>query len=337
MILQVAIERQVAVTDLCGLNVVLGRQFARAARHICEQAGYTLREVDLIGCHGQTIRHLPTPYQFLDQDVTATWQIGDPTIIAKETGVTTIGDFRMADMALGGQGAPFIPYLDYLLFRSADETRMCLNIGGISNVTYLPRKARSTEVLAFDVGPGNMLIDELMRRYYHQPYDRDGLLAARGLVDEALLQEWLYEPFFQKTPPKSTGRELFDSSYVDRLKIAADQRGLSTTDFLATVTALTASAIHLNYKMFLLPKGTIATLFVSGGGSKNQQIMQQLRNCFFDAKVQTTDQAGWPSEAKEAVCFAVLAHETMCGRAANLPSVTGAARATVLGKICPAG
>jgi anhydro-N-acetylmuramic acid kinase len=336
-ILELAVSPQVMVTELCGLNVILARQFAWAAKELAEQAGYSLAEVDLIGCHGQTIRHLPNPYAFLDQQVTATWQIGDPAIIAKMTGVTTIGDFRVADMAWGGQGAPFVPYLDYLLFRSPVENRMCLNMGGISNITYLPKRAESTEVLAFDVGPGNMLIDQVMRRYYQLPFDKDGRMAASGYVDEILLQHWLQEPFYHQAPPKSTGRELFAASYVDRLKNEADEQKRSLTDFLATVTALTAEAIYLNYKLFVLPRGPVARLYASGGGCKNFQIMQRLQKLFSNVNVCMTDQAGWPSAAKEAVCFALLAHETLCGRTGNLPSVTGASRATILGKICPSG
>jgi anhydro-N-acetylmuramic acid kinase len=336
-ILQLAAGSSVMVEEVCGLNVILAQEFAKAAIAVCDKAGLNMAEVDLIGSHGQTIRHLPERYRILDREVTATWQIGDPSIIAKVTGVTTIGDFRVADMAVGGQGAPLVPFLDFLLLRSDQEVRLCLNIGGISNLTYMPIGASPADVLAFDAGPGNMLIDAAMQCYYQKPYDKDGQLAASGQVDHTLIRAWLREPFYQKPPPKSTGRELFNLCYLDQLRGSADRRGLQQVDFIATLTALTAEVVFLNYEKFLQKRGPIHRLIVSGGGCRNPQIMRWLEYRFADALVTCIDAVGWPSEAKEAVCFAVLANETSSGNPANLPSVTGAHRSTILGKICPGG
>lgn len=336
-ILQVAASSMVAVDELCGLNVLLAHEFSRAVFSLCEKYKVRIDELDLIGSHGQTIRHLAEPAQLLGKTITSTWQIGDPSVIAKLTGVTTVGDFRLADMALGGQGAPLVPILDYVLFRSQQESCLCLNIGGISNVTFLPKGALPEAVLAFDCGPGNMLMDGAAGQLFGQPFDRDGVLAAQGRVDERLICRWLQEPFYHRPPPKSTGRELFSRQYLNRLKQEADDRGLSAVDFMATVTALTADAVFDQYKAFIQPRGVVQRLIVSGGGCRNPQLMQRLRGHFSAQHVLCSDEAGWPSEAKEAVCFAWLANETVSGRSGNLPSATGARRATILGKICPGG
>ncbi len=334
-ILQVASNGMVAVDELCGLNVLLAHEFSRAVFSLCEKCKIRVKELDLIGSHGQTIRHLAEPVRFMGSTITSTWQIGDPSVIAKLTGVTTVGDFRLADMALGGQGAPLVPILDYVLFRSQQESCLCLNIGGISNVTYLPKAATPEAVLAFDCGPGNMLMDAAARQFFGQPLDRDGMLAAQGKVDQWLIHRWLQEPFYRRQPPKSTGRELFSDQYLNRLKQEADQRGLSVIDFMATVTALTANAVFDQYKAFIRPRGEVRRLIVSGGGCRNPQLMQRLKDLFSLQRVQCSDEVGWPSEAKEAVCFAWLANETISGRSGNLPTATGARRATILGKICP--
>jgi anhydro-N-acetylmuramic acid kinase len=333
-ILQVAEAREVAVSDLCGLNVLLARRFAEAVMLIIEQQCYKNVDIDLIGSHGQTIRHLPEPWAFMGEMVTATWQIGDPAIIAKLTGITTVGDFRIDDVVLGGQGAPLVPYLDYLLFRSEREHRACLNIGGIGNICHLPMNAAPDEVMAFDTGPGNMLLDAVMQQDFGQPFDKDGAVAAQGHIHEQLLQAWLQEPFIIAHPPKSTGRELYGLDYVRRVREDGAKRGLNPYDVMATLTALTADAVWLAYTNFLAVRGSIAKLLVSGGGSRNPMIMKRLQERFVDVAVVRTDEMGMPSAAKEAVCFAVLANETAHGLPANLPSVTGAKRNAVLGKIC---
>jgi len=335
-ILQVSSHEMVAADELCGLNMLLAQEFSQAVFSLCEKLHVRIDELDLIGSHGQTIRHLAEPTPLLGKSITSTWQIGDPSVIAKLTGVTTVGDFRLADMALGGQGAPLVPILDYILFRSQHESRLCLNLGGISNVTFLPRGACPEAVLAFDCGPGNMLMDGAARQFFGQPFDRDGILASRGRVDEQLIHSWLQDPYYHRPPPKSTGRERFSSQYLSRLKPQADARGVSATDFMATVTALTADAVFAQYKAFIRPKGEVQRIIVSGGGCRNPQLMQRLSGHFTAQRVQCSDEAGWPSEAKEAVCFAWLANETVSGRSGNLPSATGARRATILGKICPA-
>lgn len=333
-ILQVAEAREITVSDLCGLNVLLARRFAEAAMLIIAKQCYKSVDIDLIGCHGQTIRHFPTPWLFMNEMVAATWQIGDPAIIAKLTGITTVGDFRVDDMALGGQGAPLVPYLDYLLFRSESENRACLNIGGIGNICHLPRNAGPDDVQAFDTGPGNMLIDAAMQQYFGLSYDKDGAAAAQGRVHEQLLHDWLQHPYIIARPPKSTGRELYGRDFVGKVRDEGEALGLSPFDVIATLTALTAEAVWYNYANFLASRGEIAKLLVSGGGSRNPMIMKRLRECFVGVELVHSDEMGMPSAAKEAVCFAVLANETVHGLAGNLPSVTGAKRSAVLGKIC---
>jgi anhydro-N-acetylmuramic acid kinase len=333
-ILQVAEEREIIVSELCGLNVLLARRFAEAAMLIIAKQCYQNVDIDLIGCHGQTIRHFPTPWPFMNELVTATWQIGDPAIIAKLTGITTVGDFRVDDMALGGQGAPLVPYLDYLLFRSERENSACLNIGGIANICHLPMNASPNEVLAFDTGPGNMLIDAVMQHYFGLPYDKDGAAAAQGRIHETLLHEWLQHSYIVAPPPKSTGRELYGRDYVDKVKKEGEKLRLTPVDVIATLTALTAEAVWFNYTHFLARRGAIARLLVSGGGSRNPMIMKRLHERFAGVRILFTDELGMPSAAKEAVCFAVLANETAHGLPGNLPTVTGATRNAVLGKTC---
>lgn len=333
-ILQVATAKELAVADLCGLNVILSRRFAEAALWITAASGYKNVDIDLIGCHGQTIRHLPTPWEFMGEAVSATWQMGDAAIIAKLTGITTVGDFRTDDVALGGQGAPLVPFLDYLLFRDSDEHRACLNLGGIGNITHIPARAMPADVIAFDTGPGNMLIDRVMLEEFAQPYDDRGQTAAQGRIHEPLLEEWLQDPYFSTPPPKSTGRERYGADFVEQIKRAARQQALNRYDLVATLTALTADAVWFAYTNFLQSRGSISRLYVSGGGSCNPMIMKRLQARFVGVGVVTTDAAGMPSAAKEAVCFAVLANETVHSSPANLPSVTGASRSAVLGKIC---
>jgi anhydro-N-acetylmuramic acid kinase len=237
-------------------------------------------------------------------------------------------------MALGGQGAPLVPYFDYVYFTDPDETRLLLNLGGIANFTLLPASAAPSDVLAFDTGPANMVIDALTERLFDQPYDPEGSLAAEGTPDNDLLASLLGDAYFTQPPPKSTGREYFGADYVDALLDAARARGLSLHDTLATATMLTATTVYQAYARFVRPEHAADVLIAAGGGLHNDTLMQYLADCFSPIPVRPASDYGLDGDAKEALCFAVLAHETVNGVPTNLPSVTGATRPTLLGTIC---
>ncbi|MDZ7291950.1 MAG: anhydro-N-acetylmuramic acid kinase [candidate division KSB1 bacterium] len=319
---------------ICRLNVAVGECFAQAALKIIAQAGAKPEDIDLIGSHGQTIHHLPNAEPLAGIPTRGTLQIGEPCVIAKRTGIVTVADFRPADMALGGQGAPLVPFLDYMVFHSTEQTRGVLNIGGIANLTILKKGGTLEEVIAFDTGPGNMVMDALAQKFFGKPFDKNGALAAQGKVSEKLLAELLQHPYFAKPVPKSTGREEFGAMYVEKLIYHASDLPLATCDLLATATALTAETIAREARLLEKRFGKMDELIVSGGGMHNRTLMRMLQERVTPAKVMTTDDYGLPGDAKEAILFAVLANETIGGFAGNVPSVTGARVATVLGKIC---
>ncbi len=324
------------VDKVCRANVFLGELFAQAAIALARKARVPMSRIDLIGSHGQTIQHLPEPAVMCRRRITATLQIGEPCVIAERTGVTTVADFRPRDMACGGQGAPLVPYVDYLLFRHRRRGRLLLNIGGIANVTYLPPSCQPGQVVAFDTGPGNMLLDALVSLFTkgRRTYDRDGAMAGRGAVSEPLLHRLMHHPYLRQRPPKSTGREMFGVPFAERL---ARESALSPKDLLATATAFTAASIFDACKRFVLQRGRVDEVVASGGGCHNLTLMRRLAEAFAPVPVRTTDDFGIPVDAKEALAFAILAHETMAGRPGNLPSATGARKAVVLGKIVPGG
>ncbi len=321
------------VDRLCALNFALGRFYAVAVKAVIAAAGLNAGEVDLIGCHGQTLWHIPAGEQ------ASTLQLGEGAVLAEETGITVINNFRTRDMAAGGQGAPLVSAVDVMLFGHATLNRVLLNIGGIANGTYLPCEARrkNGEVpFAFDTGPGNMLMDDAVRRITGgtQQFDEAGRMASRGKVDEKLLKEWLDgEAYFKLKPPKTTGRELFGAQYGAVLFSEARQRGLADADIVATLTAFTARSITQAFRDFfpVLPD----ELVVSGGGALNLTLMGMLANDLPDTRVYPIEALGLGSDAKEAVAFALLAYETWHARPGNLPSATGARRPVVLGSITP--
>jgi len=319
---------------ICRLNIVVGECFAQAALKIISQAGAKPQDIDLIGSHGQTIHHLPFAEPLAGIPASGTLQIGEPSVIAKRTGIITIADFRAADMALGGQGAPLVPFLDYMLFRSTAQTRGVLNIGGIANLTVLKKGGGLGDVVAFDTGPGNMVMDALTQNFFGRTFDDGGALAAQGKVSEILLAELLQHPYFAKPIPKSTGREEFGAVYCADLIERAMRLQLTPQDMLATATALTAETIAREAQLLEKRFGKMDELIVSGGGIHNRTLMAMLQERFAPAKVATTTDYNLPGDAKEAILFAVLANETVGGFAGNVPSVTGAKAATVLGKIC---
>ncbi len=320
------------VAEISRLNFLIARLYADAVSALCRHAGIEQDKVDLIGSHGQTIQHLPEKVRMFEKDVAATLQVGDPSVIAKLTGVITIGDFRVGDVALGGEGAPLVPYFDYLLFRSDEVSRALLNIGGIANITFLPKGCREDDVAAFDTGPGNMLIDQLMALFYGKNFDEDGAVAASGRIKEDLLSFLMTDEFVLSRPPKSTGRERYGKAYIANVleRFGNDVK----EDIITTTTEFTARAVYENFKRFLVTPEKLDELFVSGGGAHNHYMFSSLKRLFAGTRVARAEEVGVSSDAKEAICFAVLANETISGNSTNLPRVTGASRRTILGKIC---
>ena len=307
---------------LCRVNFALGEAFATAALAAVEQAKLSPESIDLIGSHGQTVRHLPASG--------ATLQIGEPAVIAARTGAVTIADFRAADMAVGGEGAPLVPLVDHLLFAHPHEGRLLLNIGGIANITALPANADASAVRAFDLGPGNMLIDAAVAHCTNgrEHFDRGGERAARGRIDEALLAELMRHSFLQREPPKSTGREEFGEPFLAEIL----RRGTwNDSDLIATLTAFTVQSIAEGIRRFC--PGEFAKLWVGGGGVHNPRIMAGLQHALPGLAVRSLADLGVDPDAREALSFAVLANETLMGRTGNIPAVTRAQRPVVLGKI----
>ncbi len=324
------------VDEICQMNFIIGEIFADAAISVVRHASLDINEIDLIGSHGQTVYHLPPQRDV--QYIPSTLQIGEPAVIAHRTGIPTIADFRVADLAAGGQGAPLVPYVDFLLFRRSDRTIALQNIGGISNVTLIPASASVMDVLAADTGPGNMIIDAVMEITTHGEvtYDRGGSLAARGQPCELLIEEWLNHPFIRTTPPKTTGREVFGRKFARHAIEQAGAKKLSESDTVATVTEFTARTIFDYYNRFLFPHHAVDEIVVSGGGVHNVTLMQRLKTLFHSIRIQSIDAYGIPSDAKEAIAFAVLANEAVHGNPGNLPQSTGASQPKILGKFVPA-
>lgn len=323
------------VTDVCRLNAALGEWFARAALKVLKKTGTSTTRVALIGSHGQTLHHLPAPRREpIIGAVRSTLQLGAPAVIAERTGITTVADFRSRDMAVGGEGAPMTPYLHYLLFRHPSRSRVVVNIGGISNLTYLSAGGGPDTVRAFDTGPGNMVIDGVVRFVTggRRAFDRGGRLASRGAPNEALLQALLRHPYLQRRPPKSTGREEFGERFLDDLVKRGRDAGLTDADLVATATAFTARTIAGAAKFL---SGRVDEVLVCGGGAKNVTLMRMLQDEWKPAKVRCVEAVGWDGRALEAVAFAVFAYQAVRGVPCNLPKVTGATRAVVLGAIVP--
>ncbi|MBX7043199.1 MAG: anhydro-N-acetylmuramic acid kinase [Ignavibacteria bacterium] len=328
-IMRISDPKTGTVEDVCRMNVFLGMHYAKCIRNFLKRRNLTSAEIDLIGSHGQTIQHLPAFISNGGMRYRSTLQIGDPSVIANQTGITTVGDFRTADVAVGGSGAPLVPYLDELLFSDPSESRLLLNIGGISNLTYLPASSGAAKLTAFDTGPGNMLVDRLMLDLYGRKYDRDGEVAFRGRIDCKLLKAIKsHDKFHRKKPPKSTGREYYGRGFISM--IMTDAAGISSEDIIATVSEFTAYCIFANAKNLKTD-----TVLVSGGGSKNKFIMKRLSDYFKDSKVKRLEIMGINESNKEAVLFALLANEVFSGRRTNIPGVTGAFKRVFLGKICP--
>jgi anhydro-N-acetylmuramic acid kinase len=319
------------VADLARLNFLLGELYAEA---VAKTARKHRAKLDLVGCHGQTIYHQGVATTFLGRKLAVTWQMGEGAVIATRLGVPVISDFRPADMAAGGKGAPLVPFLDYFLYRDPRVGRIAQNIGGIANLTAIPAGASPRQIVAFDTGPGNMVIDAIMEELFGRRYDRDGKVAASGQVREGVIAQLMREPFFRQRPPRTAGREEFGREYVGRFLRMC--RGASKPDVVATATALTTRSIADATQRFVLRRQKkYRELIVSGGGAQNPTLVAMLRSALapFGIELRFSDEFGVPTEAKEAVAFAVLAHETWHRRPSNVPSATGAKRPAILGKI----
>jgi len=332
-ILRVAAGEAATAGEISQLNFLLGELFAEAALGVCRAARVSPARLAAIGSHGQTIYHQGVPARECGRNVTSTLQIAEPAVIAGRTGVPVVADFRTADMAAGGQGAPLVPLVDYLLLRDERHGTVALNVGGIANFTVIPAGAKPEQVFGFDTGPGNMLIDGLVRDYTRgqKSYDAGGRWAARGRVSEPLLSRMLRLPFFKKAPPKSAGREQFGESF--RKQYFLKERGARREDLLRTATELTARTITDALDRFVLGSIPIQRLIVSGGGAHNRLLLGRLSQLLPHVRVQRSDACGLPADAKEAIAFAILADRTLHGLPGNLPKVTGARHAVVLGKI----
>jgi len=322
--------------EISQLNFRVGEEFAAAAIAACKRFRVRIANVDLIGSHGQTIFHQGNPMTFLGSKTASTLQIGEPSVIAARTGIPTVGDFRVADMAAGGQGAPLVPYVDALLFRDERVGRVALNLGGIGNVTVLARRAGLGRVLAFDTGPGNMVIDALVTHFTkgRTRFDLHARMARKGRCIPSLLQELLKDPYLKIKPPKSTGREYYGGEFVKKLLGMAREHRVRPEDLVRTVTLFTALSVVDALNRFVLPTVDLGQVIVSGGGARNPLIMAQLAAALDPIEVIPLSRLGIPEDAKEAYAFALLAYETWNRRTGNLPSATGAKKAVVLGKIC---
>src|SRR5258706_1135669 len=319
------------VADLARMNFLLGQLYAEAG--LATQKKFRI-QAKLVGCRGQTLYHQGLPVAYLGRNVATTLQSGEGAVVAQRLGVPVVSDFRVADMAAGGKGAPLVPFLDFLLYRHASIGRIVQNIGGIANLTVIPAGAAQKDVVAFDTGPGNMVIDALAERLLHKSYDRDGHTAAMGSVIEGVLDAMLNASFFRAKPPKTAGREEFGREFAAQFLRACAM--VNKQDIVATATALTARSIADAIQRFVLrKKDAYKEIIVSGGGLKNATLMAMLVNAVAPLGLQVcaSDELGLPSEAKEAAAFALLAYATWNRRPSNVPSATGAKRAVVLGKI----
>jgi anhydro-N-acetylmuramic acid kinase len=327
-----------STAELARLNWRLGIAYAEAVSATIASTGI---KADLIGCHGQTIYHQGVPAPYAGRRIACTWQLGEPALIAAQARVPVVSNFRPADMAAGGQGAPLVPLLDYVLFAHPKRARVLQNIGGIGNLTVIPAGASHEKVIAFDTGPGNMIIDALMQQLFAKPYDRNGRTAAHGKTLEPVLRSALKGKFFRQSPPKSAGREQFGGAYAQRFLAACRKISKRPEDVVATATALTAESIADAIRRWVLPltgpnqKSAPIDYIVAGGGARNATLLNVLRKLLapLHCNLTTIDSTGIPAEAKEAAAFALLAYQTWHHRPGNIPSATGATRPAILGHI----
>jgi anhydro-N-acetylmuramic acid kinase len=326
--------KSISTAELARLKWHLGIAYTNAVRQALKK--HPLK-IDLVGCHGQTIYHQPTPALHAGKRFACTWQIGEMAMLAAETGVPIVSNFRPADMVAGGQGAPLVSLLDYMMFRNPIRGRVLQNLGGIGNLTAIPPAASLADLAAFDTGPANMLIDALTTTLFGKPYDRNGAIAAKGKLLPTVLQTAMRDPFFRRMPPKSAGREEFGAAFATSFLEQCKLESARPEDAIATATALTAYSIAAAYDRFVKPlmKEARVDFLISGGGARNDTLVAMLKQELapMGCKVDTSDRAGLPTQAKEAVAFALLAYETWHRRPGNVPAATGASRPAILGDI----
>ena len=330
------------VDRVCLMNAVLGEYFAQAAEAVWRHAGLLASAIDAIGVWPQMVYHLPgrsNPQDILGFHTGACLQLGDLNVIAERTGVNTIGSFCERDIAAGGNGAPLTGLGDYIVYHHPERNRIVQNIGGIANGNLVPATGGLEAVVGFDTGPGNMVVDEVVRRLSNGSleYDRDGTMALAGTVNDELLAEGLRDPFIQQDPPKAAGRENFGEAFTRAFMSRGERLGLSGNDLVATATALTVEAIVLNYERHLAPRAPIHEVIVGGGGALNPAMLTLLRRRLDPIPVAVDDDYGVSSFAKEAIYMAFIANEAIMGHPNNVPSVTGARTPVVMGLIAPAG
>ena len=319
--------------DFCKMNFLLGRLYASAALKLCRDYGIAKEDIDLVGCHGQTLWHIPNDEEYLGQSFKSTYQLGEFSVIAEAFGCPVVGDFRVRDVAAGGLGAPLVPYSEFLIYRSKTDCVALQNIGGIGNITCLGANCSMEEVFAFDTGPGNMVMDAVYSIITNgeKHYDEGGKFAAKGNINKDLLAFMMNDEYVLRKPPKTTGREYYGAEYVKKIMSFAQAHSVSPEDIMTTVTDFTAETIAYSINNFFPVKP--ARLIVGGGGSLNDTLMADIRRLLPDCFVATNEQIGFDSSAKEAVAFAVLANETVFAGNNNVPSVTGAAHGVSMGKI----
>jgi anhydro-N-acetylmuramic acid kinase len=335
-VLRLANGAATTTAEISRLDFVLGEEFARAAIAACKSAGISVEKLDLIGSHGQTVFHQGARARLVGAwRVASTLQIGEANVIAERTGVPTIANFRSADIAAGGHGAPLVPFVDYLLYRDEQRGRVALNIGGIANVTVIPAGAGPSDVFAFDTGPGNMIVDALVQGMTRgrAKYDRGARIALGGRTIQDLLARMMREPYLRKRPPKTAGREQFGSAYVERLIGWGKRHHAEPADLVRTATVFTSLSIADAFRRLILPRADVDELIVAGGGARNPLMMAQLAASVPGIEIIPSGRFGVPTDAKEAFAFAVLAYEAYHGRANNLPSATGASHPVVMGKL----
>ncbi len=315
---------------ICSLNFKLGYLFSDAVKSICKEANIKTEELEFVATHGQTVYHIP---KSIGTYIPSTLQIGEPSIIAFENNVKVVSNFRTMDIAAGGEGAPLVPYSEFILYGGRGEDIALQNIGGIGNVTVIPGKKDMRKIYAFDTGPGNMMIDEACQRLFGVKYDKGGQIANRGKVNKKMLDKLMSHPYISLVPPKSTGREEFGEDYVCLL--LEEYSDLPKEDIIATLTAFTAESIIYSYKKHIIPKTNLRKVIIGGGGAHNKTLIEFIKNGLDGIEVLTQEDVGYSSDAKEAIAFAILGNETIHGNPSNIPSATGANTNVILGNITP--
>ncbi|OQX93179.1 MAG: anhydro-N-acetylmuramic acid kinase [Tenericutes bacterium 4572_104] len=329
--IQIAISNETSTSKLlCSLNFEIAKAFSECILNFCEIYKINLEEIDYIVSHGQTIYHIPFP----ERDyVASTLQLGDGSALANLIGVPVISNFRTADMALGGQGAPLVTYPHYILLSNNKKTRAIQNIGGISNVTVLPKNGKIKDIISFDNGPGNMMMNRAMKKLFNKEYDKDGLISAKGALIIPMFKDILKNSYFHKSPPKTTGRELFGDQYTD--KLLEKYSDFKDADIITTLTHVTAFSIVKSYRDFVCKKYQIDEVVLTGGGSKNNTLVELIKFYLKGIEVSLVEDLGYSSDYLEALCFLIIGNETLNNNPSNVPNATGAKGFAILGQISP--